>query len=99
MEQFWYVFGAGSYETLVTDVFEICLPQSSSVHWDIRTGNSEAGGFNWEVIFPNPLNVRAGCVKLPRQNHVLMGVVNAKGRDGVAFHPHLFSAQANIGPI
>jgi hypothetical protein len=81
------------------NVPQIKLSQSSVVQWEIKFGNSDAGGLNRKAVLPDSLDVSAAYVKLLRQNQSLVCVVYAEGRDGIALHPPLRGSQANISSV
>jgi hypothetical protein len=75
------------------------LPDPSQMNREVRSGNPDASGLNGEIIFPNPPDVLAAVVKLLGQYQALVGIVYAKGGNGIALHSPACSSEADIGSV
>jgi dihydroorotate dehydrogenase len=94
-----HILNARPAYLLSANVPQMKLLRPSQMNLKVGSGNADAGGLNGQTVFPNPLDVLAAVVKLLGQDQALVGIVDAKGGNGVALHSLACSSEADIGSV
>lgn len=91
-----YVIRTRLQKSFMPGIAHTGFSESPNVKGDVEFGDPNAGRLDGQIIFPNSLKMPTAFVEFLRQDHVVMSIVDAKRRDGIAFHTKTCRPQANV---